>query len=457
MHKQAQASLADLAVHSINSISSLDLLHVEGRLCHFPVRILIDGGSGGNFVSIWLVQDAKLRVGTQMTRTITLADGTQHSASLVPSCALVIAEYHDSFDLLAAPITFDVILGKPWLERFNPEIDWLHNILTFVDSKGKQHTWHAQENNTDDVYPDDFLLSATQLKKRLRDPTIKNCYYCVLTDIEEFNTALDAVMVNQPAYLCEVLQSFPRVFSGVTGMPPARPTDHKIELLPGSSPPFQPIYHMSEKELQLLKTELTRLLTLGHIRRSISPYGAPIFFIEEWMGKIRMVTDYRALNKLTVKNQTALPNILELLDRLRDAQIFTKIDLQSGFHLIRVSEEDVLKTAFRTKYGHYEWTVMPFGLCNAPATFQATMNSIFAKHINDFVGVYIDDLLVYSRTPEEHKIHLQKVLTKMDEHQLCARIPKCRFLQDRVDYLGYVVGNGMIELNEKKTKAMRCA
>src|SRR5262249_29956138 len=150
--------------------------------------------------------------------------------------------------------------------------------------------------------------------------------------------------------------------------------------------------------------------------RSVSPYGAPVFFIEEWTGKIRMVTDYRALNKLMVQNRTALPNILELLDRLRNARIFTKIDLQSGFHLIRMAEEYIHKTAFRTKYGHYEWTVMPFGLCNAPATFQATMNQIFSEFLDDFVMVYIDDLLVYSRTPEEHEIHLRKVLMKMQEH-----------------------------------------
>src|SRR5271167_5178237 len=128
-----------------------------------------------------------------------------------------------------------------------------------------------------------------------------------------------------------------------------------------------------------------------------------------------MVTDYCALNKLTVQNRTALPNILELLDRLCDARIFTKIDLQSGFHLIRVSEPDIPKTAFRTKYGHFEWTVMPFRLCNAPATFQTTMNQLFAEFIDDFVVVYMDDLLVYSCMQEEHEDHLWKVLKRMHD------------------------------------------
>src|SRR5215813_10645311 len=185
-------------------------------------------------------------------------------------------------------------------------------------------------------------------------------YHCMLTDIEEFTDALDTAMTNQPEYLRTILQAYPKVFSGVTSMPPPRPTDHRIELQPSSSPPFLPIYHISEKELRMLKEELTRLMNLCHIQRLISPYGAPVFFIEEWTGKIRMVTDYCDLNKLTIKNRTALPNILELLDRLKDARIFMKIDLQTGFHNIRVSEEDITKTAFRTKYGHYKWTVMPF-------------------------------------------------------------------------------------------------
>ena len=131
-----------------------------------------------------------------------------------------------------------------------------------------------------------------------------------------------------------------------------------------------------------------------------------------------MVTDYRALNKITVKNCTMLPNILELLDRLQDASIFTKIDLQSGFHLIRMVPEDIPKTAFRTKYGHFEFTVMPFGLCNAPATFQSTMNDIFREHLDTSVIVYLDDLLVFSRTHEDHEQHLCQVLRLMRKHQL---------------------------------------
>jgi hypothetical protein len=206
--------------------------------------------------------------------------------------------------------------------------------------------------------------------------------------------------------------------------------------------------------LELLKAELSRLLELGHIRPSSSPYGAPVFFIQEKTGKIRMVTDYRALNKITVKNRAALPNIRELLDQLRDASIFTKIDLQSGFHLIRVVEEDIPKTAIRTKYGHFEFLVMPFGLCNAPATFQSTMNDIFRDLLDECVIIYIDDLLVYSRTHEDHERHLRMVLSRMRQHGLRARVHKCRFLQPEVDYLGYIVGKGQVQADPSRLQAI---
>src|SRR5215469_5434633 len=196
------------------------------------------------------------------------------------------------------------------------------------------------------------------------------------------------------------------------------------------------------------------MLELGHIRPSTSPFGAPVFFVKESTGKIRMVTDYRVLNKLTIKNGTALPNILELTDRLRTATIFTKIDLQSGYHLIRMKAEDVPKTAIRTKYGHFEWTVMPFGLCNAPATFQQTVNLIFSDFIDKFMFVYLDDILIYSNNHEDHKRHLQLVLQRMVDHSLRARVHKCRFLQQEVDYLGYIVGNGTIRPDPKKTEAI---
>src|SRR5215469_783622 len=287
-------------------------------------------------------------------------------------------------------------------------------------------------------------------------------WICTVTDLAvkhlkedlSFKERVDQAMQDQPPYLRKVLEDHEVVFSGVHGMPPVCPTDHKIELVPDAIPPTHKTYHMSEGELSLLKTELQRLLELGHIHPSTSPFGAPIFFVKEKTGKIRMVTDYHALNKLTVKNSTVLPNILELLDRLKTAKIFTKIDLQSGYHLIRMSEADIPKTAIHTKYGHFEWTVMPFGLNNAPATFQQSMNLIFADFIDKFLVVYLDDILIYSDNHIDHKKHLKLVLQHMEEHKLHAQVHKCRFLQNKVDYLGYIVGNGQISHDPKRVEVI---
>ena len=455
MQNQASVNIdssPSLSLYALGPIASSDLLRVDGRIGRRKVRILIDGGAKGNFISLEIVKAANLRTTDEPSYEVTLADGSKITATVVPDCTLKIKDYQVSLDLLATPIAHDVILGKAWLDEVNPRINWRLNEIEFDDEEGHHHLWTTFEDVTGDL--DDTTLSATQLKRIATDKDVK-IWVCILKDIDEFHQAVDTAMNGKPEYLRRVLDDHDEVFSGVTGMPPPRDQDHSIELVEGSKPPWQPTYHMSDKELGLLKEELTRLMKLGHIRRSTSPYGAPVFFVEEKTGKIRMVTDYRALNKLTVKNRTALPNILEMLDRLKDAKVFTKIDLQSGFHLIRVSEGDIAKTAFRTKYGHFEFTVMPFGLCNAPATFQSNMNAIFADLLDECVVVYLDDLLIYSRTHEEHEVHLRKVLQKMVDHKLRARVHKCRFLTPTVDYLGYIIGNGEIRPDPKKLEAVK--
>ena len=209
---------------------------------------------------------------------------------------------------------------------------------------------------------------------------------------------------------------------------------------------------MNDEELKALKQELMHLLESGRIRPSISPYGAPIFVSQK--DKLRLVFAYRALNKQTIKNRAPLPNITEILDRLRNAKFFTKIDLASGFHQIRIKEEDTYKTAFRTKYGHYEWIVMPFGLCNAPSTFQGTMNNIFSDFLDNFLTVYIDDLLIFSNTREEHLEHIRKVLKRMREHNLHCRLYKCEWMKTEVEYLGFHISCGKVSVLKSRLTAI---
>jgi hypothetical protein len=213
---------------------------------------------------------------------------------------------------------------------------------------------------------------------------------------------------------------------------------------------------MSPLELAKLKKQLTELIDMGYIQPSKSPYGAPVLFVPKKNGKLRMCVDYRALNKLTVKNRYPLPRIDELLDQLHGATIFTKLDCQKGYHQIRIAQNDgsIARTAFRTRYGHYEWLVMPFGLTNAPATFQALMNNILRPYLDKFVVVYLDDICIYSRTPEEHLDHVDKVLALLEEHQLYIGLDKCAFGQAEMSFLGHIISKDGIKVDPKKVQAV---
>ena len=188
-----------------------------------------------------------------------------------------------------------------------------------------------------------------------------------------------------------------------------------------------------------LEAQLEELLSKGFIRPSISPWGAPVLFVKKKDGSLRLCIDYRKLNKVTIRNQYPLPRIDELFDQLQGSRVYSKIDLKSGYHQLRVQESDGPKTAFRTRYGHYQFLVMPFGLTNAPTVFMDLMNRVFQSYLDRFVIVFIDDILVYSSSLEEHSAHLRIVLQTLRERQLYAKLSKCRFLIDKVAFLGHVI------------------
>ena len=238
-------------------------------------------------------------------------------------------------------------------------------------------------------------------------------------------------------------------------LPPRREVDHKIEVIPGSEPPSKAPYRLNQKELLELKKQLNDLLSRGYIRPSKSPYGAPVLFVDKKDGKLRMCIDYRALNKVTIKNNYPLPRIDDLFDRLAGAKYFSRIDLKSGYYQIRIADGDIEKTACRTRYGSYEFLVMPFGLCNAPSTFTTLMNTIFREEMDDFVIVYIDDILVYSKTAEEHARHLEAVLGRLRDNKLYANGEKSDFAHEEIEFLGHVVTRDGIKPDMKKVKAIQ--
>jgi hypothetical protein len=253
---------------------------------------------------------------------------------------------------------------------------------------------------------------------------------------------------NKEDQVVEFSDVFPKE---LPGMPPDRDIEFIIELLPGTAPIAKRPYRMGVDELEL-KKQIKELQDKGFIRPSSSPWGAPVIFVDKKDGTQRMCVDYRSLNEVTIKNKYPLPRIDGLFDQLRGACVFSKIDLRSGYHQLKIRASDIPKTAFTTRYGLYEYTVMSFGLTNAPAYFMYLMNKVFMEYLNKFVVVFIDDILVFSKTKEEHAEYLRLVLQKLREHQLYAKRSKCEFWLKEVSFLGYIVLNGGISVDPSKVK-----
>ncbi|GBG88708.1 hypothetical protein CBR_g48237 [Chara braunii] len=246
---------------------------------------------------------------------------------------------------------------------------------------------------------------------------------------------------------------FPSSFS-YAGIPPMRDVEHSIQLVPDYRVHHQTPYRLSIPEATELKRQLEELLRLGFIKPSNSPWGAPVLFARKADRTLRLCIGYRGLNRYTVKNSYPMPRSDELFDCLAGNRFFTKIDLRSGYHQIRVAAADQPKTAFRSRFGHYEFTVMPFGLTNAPTTFQRAMNDIFRDILEQYVLVYLDDILVYSRTLEEHLRHLRDVLDRLRRHGFYAKLSKCRFAQHKVNFLGHYVSDQGLHMDDAKITAI---
>jgi hypothetical protein len=251
--------------------------------------------------------------------------------------------------------------------------------------------------------------------------------------------------------IIKVVSEFPDVFpEDLPGMPPERKVEFVIELLPGTAPISKRAYRVSGPELVELKKQIDELSEKGYIRPSTSPWAAPVLFVEKKDGTRRMCIDYRALNEVTIKNKYPLPRIEDLFDQLRGAIVFSKIDLRSGYHQLRIRPSDIPKTAFITKYGLYEFTVMSFRLTNAPAFFMNLMNNVFMDYLDKFVVVFIDDFLIYSQSEEEHVNHLKMVLQRLREHQLYAKLSKYEFWIEEVLFLVHIIHKEGLAVDPKK-------
>ncbi|GBG62828.1 hypothetical protein CBR_g32411 [Chara braunii] len=352
--------------------------------------------------------------------------------------------------LVEDSLPFDIVLGMDWGEAAGATLHLKEHECRLPSSSGEAKTarlFHVSRVENPLAH---CCLSAPAfaglVKKEKLEEQVFVAYVRPVTEPTKEKSMDPAI--------AKLLEEFKDLTEPSIGVVP-RPIQHPIEIEPGSRTPKGVVYRMSTRELEELRRQLDELLEKGWIRPSSSPFEAPLLFVPKKEGELRMCIDYRGLNAITTKNAEPLPRIDDLLDRVQGAKYFSKIDLKSGYHQIEVHPDDQYETAFRTKYGHYEFIVMPFGLTNAPTAFHRCMNDLFRPWLDRFVVVYLDDILVFSKTLQEHQGHLRQVLEKLREANFKINAKKCDWAKTQVLYLGHVLDGDGVKPEDCKIAAIR--
>ncbi|GJS53905.1 putative reverse transcriptase domain-containing protein [Tanacetum coccineum] len=404
--------------------------------------VLFDSGSDRSFVNTRFSSLLDIKpIKIEDSYEVELADGRVVSTNTVlKGCTLSLVNHIFEIDLMPIKLgTFDVIIGMDWLVK--------HDAVIVCGEKVVRIPYG---NKTLIVKGD---KGGSRLKIILcikaRKYVEQGCHLFLAHVTKK--KSKEKRMEDVP-----VIRDFPEVFpEELPGLPPPRQVEFRIDLVPGAAPVARAPYRLAPSEMKELSVQLQELLEKGFIRPSSSPWGAPVLFVKKKDGSFRMCIDYRELNKLTIKNRYPLPRIDDLFDQLQGSSVYSKIDLRSGYHQLRIKEEDIPITAFRTRYGHFEFQVMPFGLTNAPAVFMDLMNRVCKPYLDKFVIVFIDDILVYSKDEEEHGKHLKIVLELLKKERLYAKFLKCDFWLDSRQFLGHVIDRNGVHVDPAKVEAIK--
>ncbi|KAJ8763668.1 hypothetical protein K2173_003140 [Erythroxylum novogranatense] len=403
---------------------------VTGMIKLFDVDVLalIDPGSTHSFVSLGRTVcgrvlsplDTPLMVSTPIGQFIVIIQ-------VYRDCEIEISGGKFVVDLMPLKMGgLDVILGMDTLEKYHANLDYKQKTTVEFESENGRKVVFVGDRRANPPR----IVSAMSAERLMS----KGCeaYLAYVLDTEADRGRLEDI---------PVVREFPDVFpEELPGLPPLREIEFPVELLPGTTPILIPPYRMAPAELRELKVQLEDLLEKGYIRPSSSPWGAPVLFMKKKDGSLRMCVDYRKLNHATIKNRYPLPHIDDLFDQLQGARVFSKIDLRSGYHQLRIKETDVSKTAFRTRYGHFEFLVLPFG--------------VFKSFLDQFIIVFIDDILVYSKSDEEHEDHLRVALETLRKNELYAKFDKCEFWLREVVFLGHVISERGVHVDPQKIEAV---
>ncbi|XP_020102373.1 uncharacterized protein LOC109719935 [Ananas comosus] len=406
-------------------------------------RALFDTGASHSFISSSFAKMHDIEISDSADAWWVYAP--EHTFSVHEVCAACPVQIDDWImpaDLLVLNRMkgFDVILRMDWLTKCYATIDCKSKVITFQEPGQKEIVYRACKSS---------LFALTVSTSRARKLISSGCaaYLATVVETQKELPVLGDILV---------VREFPDVFSAeLPGLPPDRKIEFVIDLVPETAPISKALYRMAPAELRELKAQLQDLMDKGFVKPSVSPWGAPVLFVKKKDGTLRLCVDYRELNKVTIKNKYPLPRIDDLFDQLQGSRVYSKIDLQSGYHQLKIKPENVHKTAFRTRHGHYEFTVMPFGLTNAPAAFMDLMNMIFKLLLDQCVVVFIDDILIFSQSNEEYEEHLRMVMQILREKQLYAKLKKCDFWLREVAFLGHVISEGGVAVDPKKVEAIK--
>ncbi|GAU37691.1 hypothetical protein TSUD_164940 [Trifolium subterraneum] len=421
----------------------------QGYIGGVEVLILVDSGATHNFISQKLVHQMEWPIEDTPEMKVKLGDGFQTATKGVcKGLGMFIGDFQLSPNMHLFELGgIDVVLGIEWLKTLGDTImNWKKQTMSFW-WEGRWVTLRGKEGCQKQIVALQSILNRPK-------PNLQG----VLWELEkgEPNTMKKQLIISQQltrqqqTELEAVLKKYESVFNEPSGLPPKRAMEHAIRLVEGqdavSVRPYRyPHHHKNEIEKQIKD-----MLATGVIRHSTSAFSSPVLLVKKKDNTWRMCVDYRALNKVTIPDKFPIPVIEELLDELRGARFYSKLDLKSGYHQVRVKESDVCKTAFRTHEGHYEFLVMPFGLMNAPSTFQSLMNTVFRSVLRKHVLVFFDDILVYSQDWNSHLVHLEEVLSLLVDHSLVANRKKCQFAQRSVEYLGHLISEEGVAVDPSK-------
>ena len=433
-----------LSLHALAGTENTNCIKLRALVKNKVMLTLMDSGSSHSFVDSSFLEKVGITAVPTLPKKVKLANGqVVISDKVVPQLSWWCQGHTITSEMRVLDLgAYDAILGYDWLQPHSPmSCHWEARTISFMHN-GKSVTLQG-------VQPPEAQVTAVSSDTLLKWTKGNDIWAYALVDYVPADTA-----PAPPPAIQQLLSKYQDVFAAPHTLPPSRRYDHTIPLIPGAVPVNARPYRYSPAHKDEIEKQVRQLLESGLITHSNSPFASPVLLVQKKDGTWRFCVDYRRLNALTIKDRFPMPVIQEILDELFGSKFFTKLDMRSGYHQVRMLLEDEHKTAFKTHQGHYQFRVMPFGLTNALATFQYIMNDILSPFLRKFVLVFLDDILIYSPTMEDHVMHVQQVLDKLREHHLYLKASKCSFAQDTLEYLGHIISGAGVSTDSSKTEAM---